>query len=97
MARSARSNTWEYTIVDVAADSTTVTSKPAYLKAIIVNTALSAHALPIYDGTTVVYTLAASSAALTRAELDGIRMKSSIIVDPNDSATGNITVIWAPA
>lgn len=91
-----RTDCWEYAVVDVATDSTTVSSKPARLKAITVQTVLSAHALPILDGSTTVYTIPASTAAGTRIEFDGIKFKSSLIIDPNDSATGGLLVAWAP-
>jgi hypothetical protein len=90
-----RSEAWEYAVVDVATDSTTVCSGPATLRAIIVNTALSAHTCPIKDGTTTVFTLPASQ-AVGFIDLYGIKFRSSLIVDPNDSGTGNITLVWAP-
>ena len=88
---------WEYAVVDVATDSTTVSSGPSRLKAITVQTVLSAHALPIKDGSVTVYTIAASTAAGTRIEFDGIKFHSSLIIDPNDAATGGLLVAWAPA
>ncbi len=91
-----RSDAWKYAIVDVAADSTTVCSGPCRVRAVIVNTALSAHALPIKDGSTTVFTLPASAAALATYELFGMVFESSLIVDPNDAATGNITVLYDP-
>jgi hypothetical protein len=91
-----RTDCWEYAVVDVATDSTTVTSKPARLKSITVTTVLSAHALPIMDGAATVFTIPASAAALTRYEFDGIKFKSSLIIDPNDAATGGLLVAWAP-
>jgi|SRR6185369_14165198 len=91
-----RTDCWEYAVVDVATDSTTVSSKPARLKSITIQTALSAHALPILDGSTTVYTIAASATAGTRIEFDGIKFKSSLVIDPNDAATGALLVAWAP-
>jgi hypothetical protein len=91
-----RSDAYESTVVDVANDSTTVASKPCRLGKVYINTALSAHALPIYDGATLKLTLPASAAAGTSFDFWGMRFKSSLIVDPNDAATGNITVLWDP-
>lgn len=84
----------EHAIVDVADDSTTVHTGRAFLHGIYVNTALSAHALPIENDTTAVLTLPASLAAGTMLTFPGIEFDTSLIVDPNDAATGNITVIY---
>lgn len=86
--------TWTATVVDVATDSTTVYTGPCYLKAVYVNTALSAHALLIVDGSTTIFTVPASTAAGTKIDFHGARFLTSLIVDPNDAATGNITVLW---
>lgn len=86
-----------YTVVDVADNSTTVSSAPAMLYSVHVNTALSAHALPIQDNTTAVFSLAASSAVGTNLSWPkGIPFLTSLVVDPNDAATGSITLVWAP-
>ncbi len=86
-----------YSVVDVADNSTTVSSAPAILYGIHVNTALSAHALPILDGSTTVLSLAASAAVGTNLWfVGGIPFNTSLIVDPNDAATGSVTLVWAP-
>ena len=84
------------TVVDVATDSTTVSSAPALLFGIYVNTVLSAHACPIQDNATDKITLIASLAAGTNLSFPGARFETSLIVNPNDAATGNITVFWRP-
>lgn len=84
----------KYAVVDVATDSTTVRTGAVRVWGIVVNTALSAHALPILDGSTTVYTVPASAAAGAFYELFGVVFNTSLIVDPNDAATGNITVIY---
>jgi hypothetical protein len=85
------------TVVDVSANSTVVTADKARLWGIYVNTALSAHACPIENsGGTAIYTLIASLAAGTKLTLPGVLM-DGITVDPNDAATGNITIEWSPA
>ncbi len=86
------------TVVDVATDSTTITSTgPVALLGVYVNTALSAHALPIMDGAVTKFTIPASAAAGTLYNFHGARFNSSLIIDPNDAATGNITVMWRHA
>jgi hypothetical protein len=84
-----------YAVVNVATNSTTVIESRAKLHAIYVDTVLSNHACPIKDGTTTVFSIVAQAAAGTYLELYGIEM-SSIVVDPDDSATGGIVVIYDP-
>lgn len=86
-----------YTVVDVADNSTTISATPAMFYSIHVNTGLSAHALPVKDGTATVFSLAASAAAGTNLVVpEGIPFATSLIVDPHDSGTGSVTVVWAP-
>ena len=91
-----RANIWVAAVVDVATDSTAITSKPCRLGGVYINTTLSAHALPIVDGTTTIFTIPASAAAGTFYDFRGAKFNSSLIVDPNDSGTGNVTVLWDP-
>jgi len=84
----------EYTVVDLSDNVTTVSSVPAILYGVYVNTVLSADACPIEDGTTAVITLVASLAAGSNLQFPGVRFDTSLVVDPDDAATGNITVIW---
>ena len=83
-----------YSVIDVAVDSTTVVNAPARLYGVVVNTTLSAHTLPIKDGATTVITLPASAVAGTIYMFPGIEFATSLICDPNDAATGNITVVY---
>lgn len=86
----------QYAVVDVSTNSTTVYDGPALLFGVYVNTALSAHALPIVDGATTVVSIAASAAVGTNTTFPGIRFEASLIVDPNDAATGSVTVAYRP-
>ena len=83
-----------YSVVDVADNSTTVVDGSARLYGVYVNTVLSAHACPIQDNTTAIVTLVASLAAGTMIELPGVLFETSLVVDPNDAATGNITLFY---
>jgi len=84
-----------YTVVDVSADSTTVSSAPAFLYGWYVNTALSAHALPLLDGAVTAFTIPASLAAGTLIALPAaVRFDTSLIADPDNAATGSVTLIW---
>jgi hypothetical protein len=83
-------------VVDVATDTTTVFTGRCYLYGVYINTVLSAHALPIVDGSTTLVTIPASAAAGTHFPLPGILFATSLIVDPNDAATGNVTLAYTP-
>jgi hypothetical protein len=86
------------TVVDVSVNSTTVSAGPAILKGIIVNTALSAAALPIQSGSDTLVTIPASAAAGSHYIYgEGIIFPSTLVVNPDDAATGNITVLWGVA
>lgn len=90
---------WTYTIVDLSTNSTTVSATPAVLGNIWVNVVLSAHACPIQDNATTVYSLPAS-APVTTTEATGFQFlrgtifATSLIVNPDDAATGTIVVQW---
>lgn len=85
-----------YSVVDVSVNSTTVYNGPAILLGAYVNTALSAHVLPIKDNATTVCSLPASAAAGSVYSFPGIRFETSLVVDPDDAATGNVTIAYRP-
>lgn len=84
------------TVVNVATDSTTVHNGGAVLLGVYVNTGLSAHALPIKDGITTLVTIPASAAAGSHYSFPAIKFRSSLVVDPDDAATGIVTLAWRP-
>lgn len=99
MAREAQLVQMEcdYKVVDVADNSTTVYTGACIYYGATVTTALSAHALPVLDGAVTIDSFAASSAVGTyHGFTHGVRCATSLIVDPNDAATGNITVFYRP-
>jgi hypothetical protein len=99
MAREAQLVQMEcdYRTVDVADNSTTVHTGACIYYGAVVTTALSAHALPILDGANTIDAFAASAAVGTYHPFNhGVKCATGIIVDPNDAATGNITVLYRP-
>jgi hypothetical protein len=83
------------TVVDLSADTTTVSSAPAILVGVYVNTVLSAHACPIESNGTALITLVASLAAGQSLQFgEGVIFPSSLVVNPDNVATGSITVFW---
>jgi len=83
-------------VVNVADDSTTVHTGRCFLYGVYVNTGLTAQALPIKDGATTLVTIPASAAAGAHYSFPGIEFRTSLVVDPDNSATGNITVAYLP-
>jgi len=99
MARDAQLVQMEcdYLVVDVAADSTTVYTGKCIYYGCVVTTALSAHALPIMDGSNTIDSFAASAAVGTYHGFNhGVRCSTGLVVDPNNSATGTVTVFYRP-
>jgi hypothetical protein len=87
---------WLYKVVDVGDNTTTVYAGPAILHGVYVNTTLSAHAVPIEDNTTTVVTIPAGATAGSIYHPFDIVFATSLIVNPNDSGTGSITVAYRP-
>ena len=91
---------WNYTVVDLTADTTTVSANPAMIGNMWINTALSAHTCLIQDGSTTVFTIPASAPATTTEAtafqfLRGTRFETSIIVNPDNSMSqGSLVVQW---
>lgn len=85
------------TVVDTSANTTTVSAAPAYLLGIYVNTVLSAHTVLITDAAVTMLTLPASMAAGTKIDCHSATFATSLIVNPDDSSTGEIVVFWRAA
>lgn len=83
------------TVVDLSVDSTTVSSAPAILVGVYVNTALSAHACSLESNGAALITLVASLAAGQNLQFwEGVIFPSTLVVNPDNAATGSITVFW---
>ena len=85
---------WLPLAVDLSVNSTTVSSDPAILKAVYVNTTLSNHDCVIKDGTTAVFTLLKGSLQGDKYDFEETRFDTSLVVDPDDAMTGNITLMY---
>jgi hypothetical protein len=75
---------------------TTIHNGPALVFGVYVNTVLSAHTVVLLDNTTAKLTLPASLAAGSERCFYGARFETSLVIDPDDSSTGNITVFYRP-
>ena len=83
-------------VVDLSDNSTTVYGGRALLRSVYVNTTLSAQPVLITDGSATVFTIPASTAAGTTMLFGDTHFKTSLMVNPDDSATGSITVTYKP-
>jgi hypothetical protein len=86
------------TVVDLSTDATTVSTVPSLLRGVEVQVANSAQVVPIKNGSsgTTQYTLPASSSVGIWYEAGDARFPAGIYVDPDNSATGTISVTWKP-
>ena len=75
---------------------TTIHDGPALLFGVYVNTVLSAHTVIFKDGTDVKLTLPASLAAGSERNFYGARFETSLVIDPDDASTGDVTVFYRP-
>lgn len=85
---------WKYGIVDLSDDITTIENAPCLVKGVYINTALSAHPCPIEDGTLQPFVIPASATPGSAFAFGPARFEDKLIVDPDNAATGNITVVY---
>lgn len=86
---------WRYASVDVSNNIFTITAVPTLVHGGIVTVGLSNHTLPIKDGTNTVLVIEANATENTKIQIDdGVRFEQSLIVDPDDAATGRITIFY---
>lgn len=88
---------WKPKKIDLATDLSTVLSTPAIVRGFYVNTALSAHACNINNGSDTIFIIPASLAAGTVVDFageQGVLFDVNLIIDPNDAASGSITIMY---
>ena len=85
---------FDYSVVDLATNSTTVVADQCIVRGLYVNETLSGQDLEIKDGATAVFTIPAFTTIGTWMPLGDVHFTTSLVVDPDDSATGSITVIY---
>lgn len=88
---------WKKTSVDLSTNSTTLNTGQTLFLGIVVTEALSAHPCYIKDGTEIALTIPASSPVGETLSLEGAIFETSLIIDPDDAATGRITVLYKPS
>lgn len=85
-----------YSAQDTSNNSTTIYNAPCIYLGAVVTTALSAHVVLIKDGSNVIDAFPASAAIGTNHDFGGVRCETSLVIDPDDSSTGNMTVFYKP-
>ena len=81
--------------VNLATDSTTAVNAACEVLGVYVDTVLSAHACPILDNATEKFRLIASLAAGSLLTFPAaVQFATSLVVDPDDTATGLITIFY---
>ena len=85
-----------YKVVDLTDNSTTIVSQKARLRGVYINTDISAQAVAIEDSGTTIFSIPASAIAGTWFEFGDTNFQTTLVVNPDDSATGSITVVYAP-
>lgn len=83
-------------VFDTSNNIGTISTGPAALHGIYINTTLSAHTVLIKNRTTAIFTIPASATAGNYYAFDETEFTTNLIVDPDDSSTGSITVIYEP-
>ncbi len=86
---------FRWDVVDLSDNSTTVTTRRAMLRAVYINTAPSG-ACVVGNGSTTVFTIPSGIAAGQTLAFGDVVFDSGIVIDPGDSDTGSITVIYKP-
>ena len=80
--------------IDISADITSVSDGAVMYYGVTINTVLSAHVCLIQEGTTVAFRIPASAPAgnyYDHGGEEGVEI-TNLIVNPDDSATGEIVV-----
>lgn len=88
---------WKPKKVDLSIDLSTVLSTPAIVRGFYVNTTLSAHACNINNGSDTVFIIPASLVAGTVVDFageQGVLFDVNLIIDPDNAATGSITIMY---
>ena len=82
---------------DVSVDGPTVIyAGPALLLGVYVNTSIATATVVLADNTTAKVTLPVSLAAGASVNCYGARFETTLVIDPGDTATGNVTVFYRP-
>ena len=86
----------EKAVIDLSTNLQTAYPDHAVVHGVFINTATSNHVCLIKDGTTVAYRIPANATAGNYYAMHDVRFGTNIVVDPDDSATGEIVIEYQP-
>lgn len=86
---------FKYVVVDLSTNSTTVSTRRSMLRGVYVNTVTSLET-NVVDGSTTAFVIPTGVAAGQFIPFGDVVLDGGIVIDPNDSATGSITVVYKP-
>ena len=85
---------WDFRRIDLSGGDQTIEAVPCLVKGVYINVATSAHAVEIKNGSNNAHTIPASATAGNAYDFSGdaVRYDTSLVVSPNGSGTGSISV-----
>jgi len=83
---------WDSTEVDLSDNITTILTVPALVLGVVINSVTSAHVISITDGGTQKDAIPKSATPGNIYNFGPTRYLTSLIVDPDDAATGKIAI-----
>jgi hypothetical protein len=86
---------FKWDVVDLTDNATTVSTRRSILRGAYINTTVSLATI-IKNGTDTVFTLPASTSPGQFIAFGDVVFDAGIVIDPDDSATGSITVVYKP-
>jgi hypothetical protein len=84
----------EYAVVDLSTDSTIVFAGSAQLVGVHIHTTISAQNCPFTDNAVSVFQIPASASTGEWYEAGNMKFVTDLTVDPDNSATGTIVVVY---
>ncbi len=84
----------QYSVVDLSDNSTTVYNGPAQLIGVHIQDTISAHAVPFTDNGTTIFKIPSAAEGGKWYEGGNMRFGTALVVDPDDSGTGTVTVCF---
>lgn len=86
---------FKWDVVDLSDNSTTVSTRRSILRGAYVNTTTSQETI-IKDGSDAVFTIPTGAVSGQFVAFGDVVFNGGIVVDPNDAATGSITIVYKP-
>ena len=90
-------SSWKPKIVDLSNGTVTLLTTQSLVKGIYVDSVMSAHSVEIANGSETLLIIPASLAAATVLDFageQGVVFDNNVIIKPNGSATGKITIMY---